>query len=260
MTPFECAKTVASPINNMGSKFMMDPATFTKALELDNSSDEDYTRGKQPPPEGTPLLEGMNAYFVGRFGVLGDVHSDIVTGAAAFINPQPLGEAWSQITQHINPRPVSEKYYASCAVDWGRQNFEDSAELKRFCELAERVVGSASAVCAPIFAGWRSIARPDDAPGAAELLLHTLRELRFARHIVAVAAAGMSPVEAILTQNGESNAQMFMWPEPYPDISDIKDKRVEVEEHTNRLSGQDYAVLSDEERAEFADIVTGLES
>jgi len=77
---------------------------------------------------------------------------------------------------------------------------------------------------------------------------------------VAVAAAGMSPVEAILTQNGESNAQMFMWPEPYPDISDIKDKRAEVEEHTNRLSGQDYAVLSDEERAEFADIVTGLES
>ncbi len=260
MTPLECAKAVSNPINNMGSKFMLDPATFGKAGELGSSPDDAVTQGKEPPPEGTPRLEGMNSYFAGRFGVLGDVHPDIVTGAAAFINPEALGEAWSQITRHVNPRAASEIYYADCAASWGRANFEDTPELNRFCELAERVVQAASPVCAPIFAGWRGIPRPADAPGAAELLLHTLRELRFARHTVAVASDGMTPLDAVLTHNGETNAQLFMWPEPYPTVAHLAGRRDEVEEHTDRLSAQDYEILTPSECEEFASLAIGLES
>lgn len=244
----------------MGSKFMLEPATFAKATEIGAAPDDPMTQGKQPPVDGAQLLDGMDSYIAGRFGVLGEVHPDVVIGAAAFINPDALGAAWERITHCVNPRAVSEIYYADCAADWGRANFEDTPELRRFCELAETVVGSASPVGAPIFAGWRAISRPDDAPGAAELLLHILRELRFARHAVAVTANEMSPLEAVLTKGGEGNAQMFQWPEPYPDVSGLDDKRAQIEQLTHRLSAQDYEALDPDECQEFADLVAGLET
>lgn len=258
MTPLECAQTVAPIIGDLGSKFMLDPATFAKAAALDDATQQAITQGKEPVAPDAELMAGMASYAAGRFGVLGDVHSDVVIAAAAFFYPPATAEIWNQVARHVNPKAVAELYYADCASDWGRLNYTDSPELQRLCELAEKVVAQASPVCAPVFAGWRAIARPDDAPGAAELLLHILRELRFARHVVAVEASGMSPLEAVLTTGGEGNAQMFMWPEPYPDVTQLQDQRAEIEALTDELSARDFEALTETERAEFVACLTSL--
>ena len=258
MTPLECAQAVAPIIADLGSKFMLDPATFAKAADLDDATQQALTQGKEPVAPDAQLMEGMASYAVGRFGVLGDVHSDVVIAAAAFFYPPGTAEIWNQATRHVNPRAAAELYYAGCAADWGRSHFTDSPELQRMCELAEKVVAQASPVCAPIFAGWRAIARPGDAPGAAELLLHILRELRFARHTVAVESSGMSPLEAVLTTGGEANAQMFMWPDPYPDVAQLQDQRAEIEALTDQLSARDFETLTEAERAEFAACLSSL--
>jgi hypothetical protein len=79
-----------------------------------------------------------------------------------------------------------------------------------------------------------------------------MRELRFGRHAVAVQAAGMGPLEAILSgPAGEWNAEFFGWPKPYPDVSALGDPREEIEAMTDRLHAPDFEVLTDDERAEL---------
>jgi hypothetical protein len=83
-----------------------------------------------------------------------------------------------------------------------------------------------------------------------------LRELRMARHGVCVQAAGMSPLEAILSgPGGPANAKMFGWPEPYPDVTALAERRAAIETHTDQLCAADFAVLSADERAEFTVLV-----
>ena len=85
--------------------------------------------------------------------------------------------------------------------------------------------------------------------------MQALRELRFGRHSVAVQAAGMSPLEAILSgPTGEWNAKFFGWPEPYPNVADMGDARGEIEAVTDQLHARDFEVLTDEERVELRDL------
>ena len=79
-----------------------------------------------------------------------------------------------------------------------------------------------------------------------------MRELRFARHTVAVQASGMTPLEAILSgPAGEWNAEMFGWARPYPDVSHLAERRDEIESTTDRLHARDFEVLGEDERAEL---------
>ncbi len=48
-------------------------------------------------------------------------------------------------------------------------------------------------------------------------------------------AVGLSPLEAILTNEGEGQAKFFGWPEPFPDVEDLKAKHDEAEAMTDRL-------------------------
>jgi hypothetical protein len=86
-----------------------------------------------------------------------------------------------------------------------------------------------------------------------------LRELRMARHGVGVQAGFMSPLEAILSgPGGASNAKMFGWPQPYPDVTALAERRAAIEAHTDELSAGDFAVLAEHERAEFATLLSGF--
>jgi len=79
-----------------------------------------------------------------------------------------------------------------------------------------------------------------------------MRELRFSRHVVAVQASGMSPLEAILSgPAGEWNAEFFGWERPYPDVTTLSDTRAEIEDATDRLHAPDFDVLTPDERAEL---------
>jgi hypothetical protein len=66
--------------------------------------------------------------------------------------------------------------------------------------------------------------------------MQILREWRGGLHLVATTAVGLSPLEAILTNEGEGQAKFFGWSEPFPDCQGIKDKHQQAEDITDRLS------------------------
>jgi hypothetical protein len=145
--------------------------------------------------------------------------------------------------------------YADICRRWGEERLAGFAGTARLGGLCERVVGGASPLGAPLFVGWRDQPLPEPGPGRTFQLCQTMRELRFARHTIAVQAAGMSPLEAILSgPAGEWNAEFFGWPRPYPDVTHLAAARSAIEEHTDRLHAPDFGVLDPDERAELRDL------
>ena len=49
--------------------------------------------------------------------------------------------------------------------------------------------------------------------------MQILREWRGGNHLVATTAVGLSPLEAILTNEGPGQAKFFGWPEPFPEFA-----------------------------------------
>ena len=78
----------------------------------------------------------------------------------------------------------------------------------------------------PLFAGWRARlhAGPTDGPARLALALQAAREHRGSCHLVAVTAAGVDPLQAVMSgRYGAKNAEFFGWPEPYPDPEGAKE-------------------------------------
>jgi hypothetical protein len=200
------------------------------------------------------MAEGMAAYAVGRLGVLGDCPVDNVVAAAYFWDPDTMRDMVRQ------GRAVTDPYegaaiYARICQEWGEDKLAGFEGTLRLGELCEKVVDAASPLGAPTFVGWRDQAYPEPGPGRTFQLCQTMRELRFGRHAVAVQAAGMGPLEAILSgPAGEWNAEFFGWPKPYPDVSGLDEARNEIEAVTDRLHAVDFEVLTPDERAELRDL------
>jgi hypothetical protein len=116
----------------------------------------------------------------------------------------------------------------------GRSHLADVPGLDELCPLIERVIGDASPLGASSFAGWRAVSLPDDAPGRASQLLHVLREHRGGSHAAAVLAAGLTPLEAIMSsgETAPQQAALFGWSEPYPDPASTASTRAAVEDVT----------------------------
>lgn len=196
--------------------------------------------------------DGMGAYAIGRLGVLGDCPADNVVAAAYFWEPATMQAMVAEGRAAMAPAEGAQIYNEICQA-YGAQALNGMEGVERLGELLERVVDAATPHGAPTFVGWRDMPRPATA-GAAKtfLLCQTMRELRFGRHAVAVQAAGMGPLEAILSgPAGEWNAEMFGWPKPYPDVSGLDDARETIEATTDMLHAKDFDVLSDDERAEL---------
>ena len=103
--------------------------------------------------------------------------------------------------------------------------------------------------------------RPTDNAARAYLLMHLLREWRGSAHILAVAASGLTPVEAILTRfldtgDGVETATKFGWQPPFADVKHLVATRAAAEKLTDVLQEFVYeSALSPEERAEFVTVV-----
>ena len=233
MQAIECAKAIQQPINKLGSAFMMDGATFARASEV----------GAEP---------GLGFYVIGRFGTLGNVHPDVIAASAVFFSPAAVAEYWTAAVAKSDPFAAAA-LFMDCAQNWGRANLASADGLARFNELGTRVVDHASPNAAALFAGLRALPRTADDAGLAIQLSFALRELRMARHVIAVLAERVTPLEVILNGGGgEGNAQMFGWAPPFPDVSASVQRRQAAEDRTNELHADDLSVLSAEERAEFA--------
>ena len=228
----EIARSMRGSVGMLAMSWLMAPSTSQTAAE-----------------RGMP--DGHAAYAIGRLGVLGDCPVDNVVAAAYFWEPDTIRNATFAGRAAMAPHDGAAIYRDICEA-WGEEMLAGFEGTERLGELCETVVESASPLGAPLFVGWRDQPLADTGPGRTFQLCQTMRELRFSRHTVAVQAAGMSPLEAILSgPAGEWNAEFFGWPKPYPEVGALGDMRNLIEAATDKLHGQDFEVLSPEERAEL---------
>ncbi|MBC8363695.1 MAG: hypothetical protein H8E59_01670 [Actinobacteria bacterium] len=231
MDALTAARQIAEPVQVLGARFMLDGATFGRCAQL-----------------GLPA--GLASYALGRLGVLGDVEADTACEAAFFFTPEVIHGNWTP-TDALSPSAAGAIYAQVCA-EMGRVYLDGFAGSGRLAALAATVVDAADPTAADLFAGWRNQPRPDDDPGRAYLLVQTLRELRGCRHIAAARAAGADPHGLVLANGGP--AALFGWPdEGEPVDSAVRDA---IEAATDAASAADLSPLSDDERAELAELAT----
>lgn len=214
--------------------WLMDESTIRRASELGLTAD------------------GLGGYAVGRLGVLGDCPPDNVVGAAYFWEPSLMSTMVEQGRAAMAPADGAAIYTQICQ-EWGAEKLAGLDGVERLGEIMAKVVDSASPLGAPLFVGWRDMPLPAEAgPARTFQLAQVMRELRFSRHTVAVQAAGLGPLESILSgPAGEWNAKMFGWPEPYPEVAELTEAREAVEAATDRLHAVDLDVLTGDERADL---------
>lgn len=191
-------------------------------------------------------FRGRELYFLGRGGALGDASPAAVVSALGFWEPGLVTVSWESGRAKAPVAETVSRYTEVCR-DWGRHRWADLAGVGRLAELLGAVNDAADAAGLTLYAGWRAVPLPTDAPGRAAQLLHVLREHRGGAHLVAVRAAGLTPLEAVLAgPGGKGNAAFFGWSEPLPEVTDgTLTRRARAEELTDELVAPAYAVLDD---------------
>jgi hypothetical protein len=234
VTPEDAVAATKQTISKTGGAFMLTPATMERGAEL----------GFAPFPW----------YYAGRCGVLGDVDPDVVHAAMVFFPQSMVHKAWKKGIAVLAPQEASARYAEACQA-WGRVHLAEADGLDRLCVRLEELAAAIDPVGMPLFAGWRALPLPDDAPGRAAQLLNVLREHRGGAHAIAVLASGLTPLEAIVSSSyGPDNARFFGWPEPYPDPAPLAEARAEVEQVTDRIVAQAYAAIDADALDEIASL------
>lgn len=204
-------------------------------------------------------LMGMSTwafYVTGRGGALGDVRAETVAAAIGFIAPEAVADGWEAARRVAMPGEVAAINLTECCR-WGVEYLGSCPKTSRLADLVQRVVFTADATGMPLFAAWRAMPVPDDAPGArAAVFLHLLREYLSGAQLLAVTASGMSPLESMLAgPEGEPGALAYGWQPPYPPIGPLVRRQVWVDAVTDRIASNAFAALTVSERLELVDLL-----
>jgi hypothetical protein len=235
----ETIRAVDHIVHNVGTAWMIHEDTVARG--------EKYGYGKRLP-----------FYFAGRGGVLGNVDAGVVVAAFGYWEPGLVRLMWERGLAVASAREGARRYAQVCAA-WADDHLADFEPADRLAELAERVVAGAEEAGLSLFAGWRAEPRAESGPARLLQLVHVLREWRGSVHVVATTAAGLGPLEAILTNEGAQQAKFFGWRGDLPDCEHLKDRQAVAQETTDRLVADVYErALSAEERAEYAELVGKL--
>jgi hypothetical protein len=197
---------------------------------------------------------GWGLYMIGRGGVLGDVHPHVVTAALAFFPYDRVETGWER-GRAVLPPADGAAAFADVCHEWARARVASVDGLDRLATLLADVAEAGDVAAAPLYAGWRAMPLPDEPAERVVQLCHVLREQRGAVHAVAVLASGLSPLEAVLTAGGAGNATFFGWPEPYPDVTALADRRAAADALTDELAGTPWAALDETAFAECAELL-----
>jgi hypothetical protein len=174
-------------------------------------------------------------YFAGRGAMLGDVSADVVHSAFGWFEPNAVRAMYDEGVA-VGGTAVAAQRMAEAHGMWGRKHFADVAEIDDIVAVTEELVDGLEGSGIPLFVGWRSAPRDDTPAGKAAQLMQILREWRGGIHLVATTAVGLSPLEAILTNEGPGQAKFFGWSEPFPDTANITNKHAEAEYITDQAS------------------------
>ena len=208
-------KTTYDPIHDIGTAIYLSPDVMGWAAEWGWSNPFSF-------------------YFAGRGGMLGDVGADVVTSALGWFEPNTVKAMYTEGTG-VAPAKEAAARMAEAHSKWGRKHYADVAGLDDIVAVTEEMVDGLEGSAIPLFVGWRDATRCETAAGRAAQLMQILREWRGGLHLVATTAVGLSPLEAILTNEGPGQAKFFGWDEPFPDCAAIKGKHDEAEDMTDRL-------------------------
>jgi hypothetical protein len=173
-------------------------------------------------------------YFAGRGGMLGEVGADVVIAAMGWFEPNAVKAMYGEGAGVAGARTAAVRM-AEAHGTWGDKHYADVEGLDGIVSVTEQAVDGLEGSGIPLFAGWRDAERSDTAAGRAAQLMQILREWRGGLHLVATTAVGLSPLEAILTNEGPGQAKFFGWSEPFPDCAAIKAKHDEAEKMTDEL-------------------------
>lgn len=238
MTPAEAVRGVAGPVGKLGGAWMFDAETNARGGELG--------------------LSTWAWYHCGRGGVLGDGPPDAVVAAFGFFPAELQRKAWERGSAVLPVRSIARAYAQACA-DWGVRVLPSEPRL---VELLTRVTDAASALGMPVFAGWRALVRTVDTTDAGRLALalQVAREHRGGAHLVAVAAQGVEPLQAVMSgRYGAGNAKFFGWPEPWPSPAVARDQMVAAETMTDQIVEPAFAALSASELDELVEGVRAID-
>ena len=205
---------------------------------------------------------GEDVWIVGRAGVLGNGDAAVATAGLAFLAPARVRAAWESLPPGLAHRAVADAYAASCC-QWGAATLcaFEPARIARLDELGRAIADAADPSIGAVFAGWRAQPRPDDVNARAALTMQVLRELRGGAHIAAIAACGITPLQAVLAspaappRSGPVWAEHLGWTGPFPDPTPARDARLEAEKLTSRIITPAYAAIGETALEEFADLV-----
>ena len=214
-TALATVRATSEPIHDIGTAIYLSPDVFGWAAEW----------GWTNP---------FAFYFAGRGGMLGEVHADVVRSATGWFEPNAVKAMFEEGTA-VAGATVAAARMAEAHSKWGRKHYAEVPNLEWIVALTQEVVDGLEGSGIPLFVGWRDADRCESAPGRAAQLMQILREWRGGLHLVATTAAGLSPLEAILTNEGPGQAKLFGWSEPFPDCAGIKAKHDEAEEMTDEL-------------------------
>lgn len=236
MTPEQTAAASKPAVLEVGGAFHRCPETLRRARLL-----------------------GLNSwafYVTGRGGVLGAVEAGTVAAALGFIAPEAVADGWDAAARLAGPAEVATANYIECGR-WGVEQLTDVPGVVRLAELTGRAVHAADPTGMPLFAAWRALPLPDEAPGAlAAAHLHLLREHVIGAHLIAVRASGMNPLAAVLASpEGQAGAIACGWPPPYPPVGPLIRRQLWAEAVTDRITSAAFAVLDRAERAELVDLL-----
>jgi hypothetical protein len=174
-------------------------------------------------------------YFAGRGSMLGDVSADVVRSAFGWFEPGAVAAMYNEGIAVGGAAAVAARMAEAHAL-WGRKYLADVTDIEGIVAVTEEVVDGLEGSGLPLFVGWRAAPRDGAAAGRAAQLMQILREWRGGIHLVATTAAGLSPLEAILTNEGPGQAKFFGWTEPFPACDEIAHKHGEAEEMTDQVS------------------------
>jgi hypothetical protein len=188
-------------------------------------------------------------YFAGRGGMLGDVGAEVACSAFGWFEPTTLETFFHEGVAVASPTVAAQRM-AEAHAQWGRKHLGDVKGLADIVAVTETVVDGLEGSGLPLFVGWRAAPRAEDEAGRIAQLMQILREWRGGLHLVCTTAAGLSPLEAILTNEGEGQAKFFGWSGPFPDCGSIAQKHGEAEAMTDQLSVSSFARALTQDRFE----------
>jgi hypothetical protein len=198
-------------------------------------------------------FDGVDFYFAGRGGALGEVSGAVLAAALVFFEPARVAAAWDR-GRAVLPPSESARAWSQCAERWAQSHLPDGVDYRQLAEILGVVVEGASAAGAPLFAAWAAEPEPPSPKALALHRLNLLRELRGALHGAAVLAQGLSPLEALAVRT-PLMAEVFGWGDvELPDAAVHKEAWRRAEEGTDRAMSRHLGVLDETQLQELVEL------